>query len=244
MIVVDGFEWPKVKPYLLYIICFCLGIYTNARALAASNVETVIVFRACTPIAVAVLDYLYLGRDIPSSRSIMALCGIVVGAVGYVSADDQFANQGLMAYTWVIIYMLTMCFQMTYGKWVISEVKMSNPVWGAVLYTNTLGILPELILGYGIFGEGQHLHKLELSLPAVLALLVSCLCGAVISYAGFNCRNAISATSFTVVGVMNKMITVLINYGIWDNHASYMGISGYSFALVLAQCIAKHPREP
>jgi GDP-mannose transporter len=224
----DGFESHKVRPYILYILGFTLGIYTNMRALADSNIETVIVFRACVPITVAVLDYVYLGRDLPNKRSTGALLMIVIGALGYVSSDEQFATGGWVSYTWPFAYFCTMCFQMTYGKYIIKEVKMNHPVWGAVLYTNTIGIVPELIIGFVIFNEGSQIPKYTaaggLTGPAAFALFVSCVLGTVISYAGFNCRNVLSATSFTVVGVMNKMITVLINLFIWDNHASWAGI--------------------
>ena len=45
---VDGWEWAKVKPYLLYIGMFVATIYCNMKALQHSNVETLIVFRACS----------------------------------------------------------------------------------------------------------------------------------------------------------------------------------------------------
>ena len=50
----------------------------------------VIVFRACTPLAQAFLDYLFLGRSMPNARSIVALVGIALGAVAYVRADSEF----------------------------------------------------------------------------------------------------------------------------------------------------------
>ncbi|GFY80933.1 golgi nucleotide sugar transporter 4 [Actinidia rufa] len=37
-------------------------------------------------------------------------------------------------------------------------------------------------------------------------------------------RKAISATSFTVTGVVNKFLTVLINVMIWDKHAGPFGL--------------------
>jgi len=221
----DGFESHKVKPYLLYILGFCVGIYANMRALAASNIETVIVFRACVPIMVCVLDYLYLGRDLPNARSAGALLMIVIGALGYVSSDAQFAIGGLSSYTWAFAYFCTMCFQMTYGKYIIKEVKMSNPVWGAVLYTNAIGIVPELAIGFVLFDEGSKVAAVHMTTAAYCVVLASCVIGAGISYSGFNCRNVLSATSFTVVGVMNKMFTVLINLVIWENHATWTGIA-------------------
>ena len=138
--------------------------------------------------------------------------------------------------------MLLICFEMTYGKYIISTVQMKNKVWGAVLYTNTFAIVPTLFLGFGVFGEAEKWGTFKWSTGALAALLVSSLIGISISYAGFNCRDKISATSFTVVGVMNKILTgtslpallcliaplllplVTINVSIWDKHASAMGI--------------------
>ena len=70
---VDALEWDKLKAYSMYIVAFVSAIFANMQALQASNVETVIVFRACSPIAVSIVEYLFMGREIPSSRSILSL---------------------------------------------------------------------------------------------------------------------------------------------------------------------------
>jgi GDP-mannose transporter len=60
------------------------------RALSVANVDTVIVFRSCTPLAVCLLDWLFLGRAFPSVRSLVSLSGIVLGSLGYVLNDKDF----------------------------------------------------------------------------------------------------------------------------------------------------------
>ena len=57
-VTVDDIEWVKVKAYLTYILAFVAAIYANMQALSHSNVETVIVFRACSPVAVCIVEYL------------------------------------------------------------------------------------------------------------------------------------------------------------------------------------------
>ncbi|GKA45887.1 GDP-mannose transporter GONST3-like protein [Tanacetum coccineum] len=37
---------------------------------------------------------------------------------------------------------------------------------------------------------------------------------------------AISATGFTVLGIMNKLLTMVINLMVWDKHSSFIGIIG------------------
>ena len=41
-----------------------------------------------------------------------------------------------------------------------------------------------------------------------------------------------SATTYTVVGVMNKMLTVTVNVLIWDKHATPAGISALCLCLI------------
>lgn len=45
-------------------------------------------FRASTPLVVSVCDYLFLGRELPDQRSILALLGLLAGTLGYVYSDS------------------------------------------------------------------------------------------------------------------------------------------------------------
>ncbi|KAJ6323959.1 hypothetical protein OIU76_011290 [Salix suchowensis] len=64
------------------------------------------------------------------------------------------------------------------------------------------------------------------SFAVVLPVGLSCLFGLSISFFGFSCRRAISATGFTVLGVVNKLLTVIINLVIWDKHSTFIGTVG------------------
>uniref|UniRef100_A0A8R7VHY7 GDP-mannose transporter GONST4 n=1 Tax=Triticum urartu TaxID=4572 RepID=A0A8R7VHY7_TRIUA len=68
-------------------------------------------------------------------------------------------------------------------------------------------------------------------LDAFVAVALSCLFGLLISFFGFAARKAISATAFTVTGVVNKFLTVAINVTIWDKHASAFGLVSLLFTL-------------
>ena len=59
----------KVKPFMLVAIAFLGALYTNVKTLQYANVETFIVFRSSTPILIAFLDYVFLGRQLPNMRS-------------------------------------------------------------------------------------------------------------------------------------------------------------------------------
>jgi len=225
LITVDELEMKKIKPYMFYVVAFVFSIFANMQALDHSNVETVIVFRACTPIATTVIDYLYMGREWPTNRSMAALLTVAAGAVFYCLSDSQLAMEGLGAYFWVTLYYLMIVFEMTYGKKLTENVQMESP-WGSTLYCNILAILPMTILGacLGDISNDSVDSLLTLPAPGVGLLLFSCIVGVGIGYSGWNCRAITSATTYTLVGVVNKFLTILLNVLIWSNHSSGTGL--------------------
>lgn len=238
---VDPIKWKCVKPYLAYTIAFSLGVYCNMKSLSMSNVETVIVFRALAPLLVSVLDALFLGREWPSAQSWGALALIALGAYGYALTDEQFQSQGIIAYWWPTLYLLVISFEMAYGKKIITGVDLHTKS-GPVLYTNMLGWPPMLVFA-AMGGEYKRLyehldgraHNEEggpLLPPIGLALLLlGCIVGTGIGYTGWWCRSKVSAASYTLIGVMNKCFTVLVNLLIWDQHAPPEGIVSLSLCL-------------
>mmetsp|Transcript_14934 Transcript_14934/g.18421 ORF Transcript_14934/g.18421 Transcript_14934/m.18421 type:complete len:378 (-) Transcript_14934:204-1337(-) len=56
----------------------------------------------------------------------------------------------------------------------------------------------------------------------MIPLLLSCLLGVGISFAGWGTRSAITATQFTVLGVACKLVTVGMNLIVWQHHAPFL----------------------
>ncbi len=214
----------------MYVVAFSAGILCNLKALAGSNIETVIVFRSCTPLAVSVLDFLLLGRELPSPRSWGALLLILLGAVGYVLCDSAFLVAGMAAYAWVATYFVLLCFQMTYGKQLLDMAPLKS-TWGPVLYTNLLSVPPTLVLGF-LLGDYQRVATLEATPSAVWTGLLSCIIGVGIGYTGWLCRAKVSATTFTLVGVLNKLATVLLSALIWESATSHLGMLSLLLTIV------------
>ena len=61
---------------------------------------------------------------------------------------------------------------------------------------------------------------------------LSCAIGVCMSYSAFLLRANVSATMFTVVGIMCKIGTVVINQVIWDKHASANGLAALLVCLL------------
>lgn len=214
----DPLVWDKAKPFMLVAVAFLGALYTNVKTLQYANVETFIVFRSSTPILIALMDFCFLGRQLPNARSWAALIAIVCGALAYVYNDSNFE---VRAYGWVMAWYMVFAFDQIYIKYAVDSVKLTP--WGRSYYTNILAVVPVFILGM-VTREDQVLEDFEWSFNSVVALGASCAAGVLMSYSQFLLRGLISATSFTVVGTMCKIATVVINCLIWDKHASFEGL--------------------
>ena len=236
---VDDFEWRLLKPYSLYVLMFVATIYCNMKALQHANVETLIVFRSCVPIVVSGLDWAFLGRELPSRRSQLALAMLTLGAAGYVATDRQFSLHA-RAYAWVTAYFFIISVEMAYGKLIVGSHLKLKSMWSPTLYTNTLSVCPMLLAGL-LTDETRLLRRTEWEAHGVALLLLSCVVGVAISYTGWRCRQLVSATCYTIVGVGNKMATVLVNVLIWDEHASALGIGCLVLCLLGASAYRQAP---
>mmetsp|Transcript_236 Transcript_236/g.497 ORF Transcript_236/g.497 Transcript_236/m.497 type:complete len:328 (+) Transcript_236:198-1181(+) len=215
----DRLEWEKVKAFLPVAVVFYMAIFSNTRVLQHSNVETVIVFRATVPVLVSVTDHVFRHTPLPSLKTLVALLAILVSAMGYMYCDSSFS---MTAYQWAIVYLLTLTFDTVYVKYIIHSLSLS--MWGMVLYNNilSLSLLPVALVFTG--EHNQLTSDMAMDLKIFAPVFMSCVAGVAISFYGFSCRQVTSATTFTVVGVINKLFTVIINVVIWDKHATPLGL--------------------
>jgi len=250
---VDPLEKHKVGPYLFYVFLFALALFTNMKSLSVANVETVIVFRSLTPAAVAVLDPAFLGRELPSMRSWLSLSVIALGAACYAYSDAEFSAHGLSAYAWPSVYLVVIAIEMCYGKLIVHSVEMRSKIWGPTYYTNMLSA-PIMLFMFVASGESSKLQEeyaagtLDISMGTLVLVASSCVVGTGISFAGWWCRSQTSATTYTLVGVMNKCLTILGNVMIWDKHASPAGIASLFVCLgggfLYRQAPLRDPQAP
>lgn len=243
---IDDFSASQLLHFAPYVAAFILCLYSNGKTLEHANVETIIVFRSCSPLLVSIMDWAFLGRQFPSLRSAFALVLLIVSALGYVQQDGQFLLQGISAYYWAMLYLLTVVLEMVYGKHILSGLQLSSPVWSAALCTNGLSVLPMLSLA-ALAGEPRKLAGGAGMQAAGLGLLAcSCALGIGIAWTTWDCRNKVSATTFTLIGVSCKLLTVLINALIWDKHASAAGMAWLLLVLTASTMYEQAPlrQEP
>ncbi|GAB4828329.1 GDP-fucose transporter 1 [Ancistrocladus abbreviatus] len=221
----DPFTIDVAKKFLPAAAVFFLAIFTNTNLLRHANVDTFIVFRSCTPLLVAIADTMFRKQPFPSRLTFISLVIILGGAVGYVATDSAFT---LTAYSWAFAYLVTITTEMVYIKHMVTNLGLNT--WGFVLYNNLLSLMMAPLF-WVITGEYAEVFDALRSNQgrwfepgAFFAVSLSCVFGLLISFFGFAARKAISATAFTVTGVVNKFLTVVINVVIWDKHASPFGL--------------------
>ncbi|KAI5083333.1 hypothetical protein GOP47_0003076 [Adiantum capillus-veneris] len=220
----DPFTWPTARKFLPAAVIFYLAIFTNTNLLKHANVDTFIVFRSSTPLFVAIADTMFRKQPWPSKYTFSSLILILAGAIGYVSSDSGF---NITAYSWAMAYLITITTEMVYIKHIVSSLGLNT--WGYVLYNNFISLLlsPFFCIVTGEITEiYAAISKSErfLNIETISSVALSCIFGLAISFFGFAARRAISATAFTVTGVVNKFLTVVINVLIWDKHASPSGL--------------------
>merc|ERR1719336_1786677 len=94
-------------------------------------------------------------------------------------------------------------------------------------------------------GEATKLAAFHATFNGVLALVASAAVGVGISWTGWNCRNQVSATAYTLLGVFCKLASILINTVMWDKHASNLGIAWLVLCLLSCTAYQQSPlRQP
>ncbi|KAK6929816.1 Sugar phosphate transporter domain [Dillenia turbinata] len=219
--------------FLPAAIIFYLSLFTNSELLLHANVDTFIVFRSAVPIFVAIGETLFLHQPWPSMRTWLSLATIFGGSVLYVLTDYQFT---VVAYTWAVAYLVSMTIDFVYIKHIVMTIGLNT--WGLVLYNNLEALLlfplELFIMGelkkikHGISDDESDWYSFQVVFPVGL----SCLFGLSISFFGFSCRRAISATGFTVLGIVNKLLTIVINLVIWDKHSTFIGTVGLLICMI------------
>jgi len=215
--VLGPFERKRIVPFVVYTTMFAAGLFSNMKALMLTNVGAVIAARCCLPLIVCVIEWAFMGRMFPNARSVASLFGVVISASFYITNDTGVSVDGGEGMFWLLLWWLLLAAQMTYGKHLTDNIQMTQ--WERVFYTNALAIPPTIVL-YFVTGENEM--DMKNGDGALFYLALSCVVGVAISYSGWRCRSVITATTFTLVGVLNKMATIAFTIIMWPKDFSVL----------------------
>eukprot|EP00302_Diacronema_sp_CCMP2436_P032156 CAMPEP_0179997992 /NCGR_PEP_ID=MMETSP0984-20121128/8438_1 /TAXON_ID=483367 /ORGANISM="non described non described, Strain CCMP 2436" /LENGTH=332 /DNA_ID=CAMNT_0021917635 /DNA_START=52 /DNA_END=1050 /DNA_ORIENTATION=+ len=229
MITVDPILDPRLlRAFFPVGIGFLACLYCNSKTLQFLNVETFIVCRNSTPVLISVLDWAFLGRELPGKRSMLCILCMVIGAVGYALTDSSFVMHG---YVWLLGWVVAFVIDQVFIKYVVDSVSVASN-WSRAMLTNFWASVFLVGMVLANAEEWKVFTSVEVWTPRCIVMVaLSCFVAVFISYFGFLARKQLSATSFTVVGNACKVISVLINVFIWDKHASPIGLGMLAITL-------------
>lgn len=207
---VEPLELLRLRQFFPAAGMFFIAVTAGNKIVGVSNVDTFIVIKSVVPIPCAILESLMLKEPCPAPRSWLGLVIILVGACAYACM-----NQGIMvgSVSWVVLWMLLMPLDSVLIKHLVSASELSP--WGLVLYNNVCAVIPGLFFSVLLEANSSKAVK-EISMAladstTVVAIVISCWSGLAISFFQLNVRKVISASAFAVLGVSNKLLSVMMN---------------------------------
>jgi GDP-mannose transporter len=235
---IEPLRWRTAAKFAPVVLSFLGTLFSNAKVLQFSNVETFITFRSSTPLVLCVCDYLFLGRHLPSARSLVCLLGLLVSSAGYALVDHAF---DIRAYTWLAVWYVSFTVYEVVVKNLCDTVAVDN--WTRVVYTNAMGGAILAVAAGPLFlsKERVALAAVSWTTGGIATLLVSCLIGIGVSHSAYVMRSACSATLSAVVGILCKVLTVAINIALWDKHAKPIELAFLALGLLAGALYEQAP---
>ena len=224
----DSFSWDVLRSFQLFVGLFTCTLYTSMKSLQYANLETVLCFRSCVPIVITLLECGVMGLPPPGGRANVCMALVLMATMLYALFGGVAGlAEGALAYGWVAIYIAFDISSVMLGK-TLAHNRMS--MWGRVLYTNALSAPPMLLTA---ITAGEHRVAWRLLIDSgslggssgVTLLALSCVLGIGISFFGWRMRQLVRPSSFAMVSLANKFITVALNLLFSARHAPPRGIA-------------------
>jgi len=206
------------RAYCLVAFVFLGTIYSNFQVVHAIGVNSFIILRCATPLVISFLDFLFLDRELPKGRSLLSLFGIFLAGSAYAylkyeeleSEENVTAHKsaGFRGFVWSLVWLTFFAVDMIYIKHVAHALKCTG--MERTLYQNVLA-LPILLVPLLSPLEKNAVKVDDIGNRAFFALGLSCIAGAILSYTGMSLRTELSATSFSILGIICKMASAILN---------------------------------
>jgi len=202
---------------------FYTAVLSSKYILQLSSVETAVVFRSLTPLVTLALERA-TGRPPPSAATLTSLLVISGGAIGYARLESS--GIPLKAFSWGVLYVIAMAVETVVVKRAISSLRLST--WSLVLYNNALalGVSPlGTYLSTGHVLDSSGWATLVSSPSARYKVALACVVGVCISFFGFRAKVLLGPTDSMVLGVANKLLTILGNAALGGSDVSAAGLA-------------------
>ena len=226
----DAWRWLRAVPLL-----FAIMLATSMLALKYSTTGAVVVTRNVAPLLALIMESIGKEKVLIDVWTILALVYTLAGVVLYMINDLQFSFIGLMC---MLINMVS-----AVGERIVERRLLAiDPVVDAsklalVLLTNLGGLFWTSFLLIPTQEPSEWDSLVHTDEGAVrptyqyVLLVISCIAGVAIGYAGINAQRHLTATSFLVVGNVNKFVVIFIGMAFMSEASSWQAVLGCVIAI-------------
>ena len=156
------------------------------------------------------------------------MVSVLIMTLGAILAGMNDLEFNLVGYFWMFINCLTTSAYVLYMRYASSNIKLSK--FGMVYYNNILSTIiltPFLLMSGEITTWNNPMYR---TLPFVLSKFVAGFLGFYLNFASLWCVAATSATTFAIVGSVNKVPITILGFIIFNAKMTYQGIVFVAFA--------------
>ena len=155
----------------------------------------------------------------PSWLTIASIAAMVLGAVFAGMNDLEF---NLVGYCWMAVNCLFTSAYTLYMRYAAVNIKL--PRFGMVYYNNLLSTVILFIICM-LRNEFQMLLDPQIfTVQFVLATCVAGVCGFGLNFASLWCVSSTSATTYAIVGSLNKVPVTLLGFWLFHAQMTHKGI--------------------
>lgn len=227
----DARRWAIAVPWL-----FAVMLATSMLALHYSTTGAVVVTRNIAPIITLAIEAVAKEKVAVDLWTVLALLYTLIGVILYMANDISFS---LIGFVCMCINMTAAVFERIVERRLLAVEPVDISKMALVLITNVVAIAPvSLILWptheakdwptlrmYDDDGVKQH------EWTAYLYLVLSCVVGVAIGWAGVNAQYYLTATSFLVLGNVNKFIVIGVGMAFMGEASSWQAVVGCFIAI-------------
>lgn len=225
----DARRWALMVPWL-----FALMLASSMLALHYSSTGAVVVTRNIAPIVTLAIEATLKEKVTVDVWTVGALVFTLIGVLLYMLNDVEFSGIGFIC---IIANMAAGVLERITQRRLIAVEPVDLSKMTLVLINNSVAILPVALLLLPT-KEYNQWHSLGWndkdgpdSMVAYVWLVLSCVVGICIGWAGINAQFYLTATSFMVVGNVNKFIVIAVGMIVMGESSSWEAIVGCIIAI-------------
>jgi len=225
-------SWADARRWALWVpTLFAAMLATSMLALNYCSTGAVVVTRNIAPIVTLALEFSMKEKVAVDAWVVLSLCYTLIGVVLYMINDVTFSAIGFAC---IIANMVAAVLERLVQRRLIAVEPVDLSKMVLVLINNSLAIpyVAILLLPTKEYAEWHTLKPSEVEhWTSWVFLAGSCVAGVCIGWAGVNAQYYLTATSFMVLGNLNKFIVIAVGMVAMGESSSWEAVLGCFVAI-------------